>query len=87
MPSSEVATIPATAIISLLLALALLPQMIAGEMEKEAEQREWKQNTCPSAKGETPLSANLTKGQDIKVCKSKMCFDRRGPSMECNRKV
>ena len=62
MPSSEVATIPATAIISLLLALALLPQMIAGEkMEKEAE-REWKQNTCPSAKGETPLSANLTGG-------------------------
>ena len=62
MPSSEVATIPATAIISLLLALALLPQMIAGEkMEKEAE-REWKQNTCPSAKGETPLSANLTRG-------------------------
>ena len=62
MPSSEVATIPATAIISLLLAFALLPQMIAGEMEKEAEQREWKQNTCPSAKGETPLSANLTRG-------------------------
>ena len=62
MPSSEVATIPATAIISLLLALALLPQMIAGEMEKEAE-REWKQNTCPSAKGETPLSANLTRGK------------------------
>ena len=63
MPSSEVATIPATAIISLLLALALLPQMIAGEkMEKEAEQREWKQNTCPSAKGETPLSAYLTGG-------------------------
>ena len=62
MPSSEVATIPATAIISLLLTLALLPQMIAGEkMEKEAE-REWKQNTCPSAKGETPLSANLTGG-------------------------
>ena len=62
MPSSEVATIPATAIISLLLALALLPQMIAGEkMEKEAE-REWEQNTCPSAKGETPLSANLTGG-------------------------
>ena len=62
MPSSEVATIPATAIISLLLALALLPQMIAGEkMEKEAE-RKWKQNTCPSAKGGTPLSANLTGG-------------------------
>ena len=60
MPSSEVATIPATAI-SLLLAFALLPQMIAGELKKEAE-REWKQNTCPSAKGETPLSANLTRG-------------------------